>query len=303
MKIACNVIHDLLPLYVEKITSEESNALIEEHVTACEKCKKEMEKLNSTDLMDANESVETVPLELIKKNVGSRKRLAVSFVSCIVFLITFIFFSYLIRPQYISYEKSGVIVEKNEMNEIYAHFSDEVTAYKLNRYHFEDGKNIVEIEAWTSTWDKMLGKASPFILIASPETKVSTVYYCENTDGDNMKIIYGEKPSGGVIALPRFVLGYYFVLACIVAILLGGLWMILRKNNKANRVCKSLFFVPVSYMISAILLQNGFVTFSATYGFITNVIAAIAIYAICMIGTILYRQYRADRSMYVENID
>lgn len=300
MKIACNVIHDLLPLYVEKITSKESNTLIEEHIATCEKCRKEMENLNYTDSIVGFESVEPVPLELIKKNVGSRKRLAVSFVSCIVFLATFIAFVYLIRPNYISYEKSGVTVEKNEKNEIYAYFSDDVTAYKLNRYQSEDGKNIVEIEAWTSIWDKMLGKASPFILVASPETNVSTVYYCENSDGDNMKIVYGENPNpdGGITTLPRLVLAYYFRLACVVAILLGGLWIILRKNGKANNVCKSLFFVPVSYILSATLLQNGFVTFSATFGFITNVIAAIAIYPICMIGLTIYRQYREDRSVF-----
>lgn len=91
-----------------------------------------MEKLNCTDSIVTFESVEPVPLELIKKNVGSRKRLAVSFASCIVFLVTFIIFAYLIRPIYIPYEKSGVTVEKNEKNEIYAHFSDKVTAYKLN---------------------------------------------------------------------------------------------------------------------------------------------------------------------------
>lgn len=106
----------------------------------------------------------------------------------------------------------------------------------------------------------MLGKASPFILVASPETKVSTVYYCENsenTDGDNMKIVYGENPNldGGVITLPRLVLGYYFSLACVVSILLGGLWIILRKNNRANKVCKALFFVPVSYILSIEMIE------------------------------------------------
>lgn len=295
MKIACNVIRDLLPLYVEKITSEESNALVEEHIVTCEKCRGEMEQLNCIEPIAAFESVEQAPLELLKKNVGSRKRLAVSFVSCIVFLVTFTIFAYLIRPIYIPYEESGVMVEKNQQNELYAHFSDEVTAYKLNRYQSEDGRNIVEIEAWTSTWDKMLGKASPFILVASPETNVSTVYYCENTDGNNMKVVYGEKPSGGVIALPRLVLGYYFLLVCVAAVLFGVLWIILRKNSKANKVCKALFFIPVSYILSTIVLQNGFVTFSAPYGFVTNVIGAIAIYAICMFGLRLYRQFREDR--------
>lgn len=35
----CEVIQDLIPLYIEKISSEESNQLIEGHVQECEECK------------------------------------------------------------------------------------------------------------------------------------------------------------------------------------------------------------------------------------------------------------------------
>ena len=40
MKTNCNVIRDLLPLYIDKISSEETNKLIEEHFEECEECKK-----------------------------------------------------------------------------------------------------------------------------------------------------------------------------------------------------------------------------------------------------------------------
>ena len=36
MKYKCNVIKDLLPLYIEKITSQDSNEIIEEHLKECE---------------------------------------------------------------------------------------------------------------------------------------------------------------------------------------------------------------------------------------------------------------------------
>ena len=32
MKLSCNVIRDLLPLYAENLNSEESNALVDEHL-------------------------------------------------------------------------------------------------------------------------------------------------------------------------------------------------------------------------------------------------------------------------------
>ena len=36
----CRIVQDLLPNYIEKLTSEETNTFIEEHLTECEDCKK-----------------------------------------------------------------------------------------------------------------------------------------------------------------------------------------------------------------------------------------------------------------------
>ncbi len=38
MKTNCDIIRDLLPLYAEHITSEATNALVEEHLAECEVC-------------------------------------------------------------------------------------------------------------------------------------------------------------------------------------------------------------------------------------------------------------------------
>ena len=39
MKLSCNVIQDLLPLYHDGVCSDESRVLVEEHVRACESCR------------------------------------------------------------------------------------------------------------------------------------------------------------------------------------------------------------------------------------------------------------------------
>ena len=36
----CKIVQDLLPNYIENLTSEETNTFIEEHLTECEDCKK-----------------------------------------------------------------------------------------------------------------------------------------------------------------------------------------------------------------------------------------------------------------------
>ncbi|MBU5485202.1 zf-HC2 domain-containing protein [Clostridium sp. MSJ-11] len=46
MKISCDVIRDLLPLYYDNICSEESRKLVNEHIETCEKCKMELESMS-----------------------------------------------------------------------------------------------------------------------------------------------------------------------------------------------------------------------------------------------------------------
>jgi hypothetical protein len=84
MKIKCNIIKDLLPLYAEKLTSEESNSLILEHISECESCKNEYEKITKkvelpTNLNDYN--------NLKKAKRKDRKNLITGIVSIILFLL------------------------------------------------------------------------------------------------------------------------------------------------------------------------------------------------------------------------
>ena len=42
MKLDCEVIRDLLPLYAEHMASPASTALVEEHLQECEACRAEL---------------------------------------------------------------------------------------------------------------------------------------------------------------------------------------------------------------------------------------------------------------------
>ena len=44
----CEVVKDILPLYVDGVCSQESAQLVEEHVENCEECRKIQEQLSST---------------------------------------------------------------------------------------------------------------------------------------------------------------------------------------------------------------------------------------------------------------
>ena len=55
MKISCGVAGDLLPLYVDGCCSEESGALLTEHLGECQKCREKWERMKRSDFLPEQE--------------------------------------------------------------------------------------------------------------------------------------------------------------------------------------------------------------------------------------------------------
>ncbi|MNH91189.1 hypothetical protein D3C73_437400 [compost metagenome] len=55
-KIQCEIIKDLLPLYIDQVCSEESRQLVEEHLAGCNSCRHERENIQS-DIPISKETV------------------------------------------------------------------------------------------------------------------------------------------------------------------------------------------------------------------------------------------------------
>ena len=56
MKLECDVIRDLLPLYAEKLASPASSALVEQHLAACPACRAELEQMEKPGRCSRNPS-------------------------------------------------------------------------------------------------------------------------------------------------------------------------------------------------------------------------------------------------------
>lgn len=75
-KINCNVIGDLLPLYVDEVLSEDSRAIVEEHLSSCESCRKSAEKMKKTLVISNDTDSENI--KKLKKRVSVKRVLALS---------------------------------------------------------------------------------------------------------------------------------------------------------------------------------------------------------------------------------
>lgn len=76
MKISCNVIKDILPLYVDEVVSNDTKEMVEEHLAFCEDCKKEAELLQKdVDLSVSKKAknAENKTFEYLKKWFQSKK--------------------------------------------------------------------------------------------------------------------------------------------------------------------------------------------------------------------------------------
>ena len=86
MKINCNIIEDLLPLYVDDMVSEDSRKLVEEHLKGCPACRKMQEEMMrenrlTAGIKDSNSvqinKTEAESLKKIRRRIRKKRILSV----------------------------------------------------------------------------------------------------------------------------------------------------------------------------------------------------------------------------------
>ena len=88
MRNECNIIRDILPLYIEELVSEDTVSFVEEHLNGCAECRVEMEKMKEGNDFETLENSrdrrkkDIVPLKLLKKKMRNRK-IATIIISCL----------------------------------------------------------------------------------------------------------------------------------------------------------------------------------------------------------------------------
>ncbi len=73
MKVSCDIIRDLLPLYAEDMVSQASREMVDEHLCGCEECVKELGRLKKAEKVPAE--IETQALKRLGKAIRRRRLL------------------------------------------------------------------------------------------------------------------------------------------------------------------------------------------------------------------------------------
>ena len=115
MKNLCNIIGDLLPLYVEGVASEDTAAFVKEHLEHCERCHTAWEEMNrGTSSPKENNMEEGLPIKTLKKRMKRRKMATIILSALLTLAVLFIWVQ--IKPYDVYYGKSE-LYSKADMKE------------------------------------------------------------------------------------------------------------------------------------------------------------------------------------------
>ena len=302
MKIKCNVIKDILPLYIENIASEDTRVLIEEHVDECADCKKELEEMKFPRNIPID--INTNVIKKVKNKLFREKFKAIIFSIVLTSIFLILAINYLTQPIYIPYSKDVVSVRESDNGTIFIDFKDNVSGYDISKYSSDDGSGyIYHITTWETIWNNKIGnKSLGTLALNSNGEKVNSIYYySDNRDdyssvkGSGDILIYGKNitSNGGVVTLPRLVLSYYLLIAIVLIVVCLVVLLITFKLKKSQNVIMKILFIPVSYIIGHICIK-GFNTssYSASRDFYAILLITVPIYLILIIISNFFKKIK-----------
>ena len=193
MKISCNIIRDLLPLYAENLASEDTRALVDEHLCDCEDCTNVLNSMKQGTPVPMETDTQT--LNKVKKTIIRRR--ALSIMASVFTLITLasLVLTFLFTPFQLTKEQALDDFYVREDGAIVIDYSTYVTGRSQSGWN----KNWF-INQHSTRFDIILGNNRP------------SVWELYGTDGvvtederqryENIEIIYGrfESADGKITA-------------------------------------------------------------------------------------------------------
>ena len=290
MKNECSIVCDLLPLYAEDMVSEDTAEFVKEHLGNCPTCRAELEKLRKPVQPVAAQHVPDIdaePLKRLKKALLMEKVQAILCTAAVLLALMLSGLSFLTAPEYFAYSQELVTVTEGANGEATISFSSEITNYKLQRIADPaDKQTVYHLEVWTCAWDRMFSKPGAQDVTVKPENGHELLIYFTqfiNQSSSNSAVcIYGEiePDSGGWMALPGLSMGYWLAINIVLLVILGVIWLNLRKKEKPRRLLERLILIPIAYMLGHLCVL-GFHTLSYSEWRDAQMILAIGILFYC----------------------
>lgn len=297
MNCECSIVRDLLPLYAEHMVREETADFIENHLTQCEACRKQLAEEQEPPRVQKPRP--ELPLVSLRHKLLAGRIQAIALTAIIVTVVLISIFAFLDAPKYFPYSPQLFSLTQQEDGSVLIVFDPKVTDYRCTAVPKPDSPQDIyyAVEAWSSQWDRHVSNRGTQSLTIQPEnTAPLCIYYVSNDGATDDTCIFGQPlvPDGGMMTLPRLALGFYLVLMGFVFLLLLVLWLLARHRPRRKAMLEPLMLYPIAYAFSH-LFTVGFTTISYAMqrDFTLILLLSLVLYA----GLLLVRSYcRTHRS-------
>jgi len=292
MKLPCAVVRDLLPLYAENLTEEETKKMVDEHLEGCEDCRRQLAEIDTKAVPSVDSSK---PLLALKKEIRKRRWFSAIAAALLVFIAVYTYFCHENRMEPVPWQNGLVEVRGTEGRSYSEVFEGEVSSgspestvdvlvlkydgiingMQESIFTDDDGTATTLLQGWSSQHlgNSLTGNSHEMTLYPVPDRLIYS-------DGGQQQLLWGEPLNGGVEVLPRLALAFYLLAAAGLALVSGIVWFFLR-NREISWIPRQVFFAPVSYLIAHFLIKGTETqTFFMERDFISILLITAALYAL-----------------------
>ena len=296
MSDKCNLIKDILPLYVEDMVSADTREFVSEHLEHCAQCRAEFEHMQKAAkvIPAPAPDPDIVPLKRIKRDLLLKRLQTICFTALLACAIAAIVFGIFTSPKFFPYSDNLLHVMDVPDGGVIITFDGEVTGYSCHE-GFDNEMEIYRISAWTTTWDvysSNRGKQN-MVIPVDREAKIR-IFYVQN-DGSEDVLIYGSNENVEEIGvtLPRLILLPYFLFAFLALVILAILRVMLRNKQTIVVWMDRAIPFPISYMAAQLCTKGfHFTTYSSQRDFCIIILVAVLLYFAILTGKSLYKAKR-----------
>ena len=148
-KLPCEIVRDLLPSYVDGLTSEVTNEAICEHIQSCNVCKETLHRMQEPEEIKSEEEQEK-EIDFLKKTRSRTRRILAISMAIMVFLVVALF---LVRMYFVGdeiYADSVICQTTVSGNELHISGTVVDSARGISEIEFEEDDGIVTISFKTT---------------------------------------------------------------------------------------------------------------------------------------------------------
>ena len=291
MKLPCAVVRDLLPLYAEHLTEDDTRRMVDEHLESCAECRQKFTELDTKLVTSVDASK---PLEALKKEIRKRRWFSALAAALLVFVTVYTVFYHEGKLELVPWQNGLVEVEgiksrpssevfteeapsdssESTVDVLLLKYNSVINGIQESTFKDEDGTTTALIQGWTSQHrgSSLTKDYSEMTLYPVPDRLLYSV-------GRQQQLLWGEPLNGGVEVLPRLALAYYLYAAAGLTLVAAAVWFFFR-NRASSWIPRQILFAPVSYLMAHLMIKGtGTQSFFMEQDFISIVLIAVALYA------------------------